>query len=931
MTMDQISSDPSITEKVSERARQLFQERQLAIFERTDHLFAGLLIFEWLAGILTALLISPRAWQGALSNTHLHVWAAIFLGGAIVLLPVYLALSQPGKGSTRQIIAVGQMLMSALLIHLTGGRIETHFHVFGSLAFLAFYRDWRVLISASAVVAIDHLLRGIYWPQSVYGVLTVSPWRWLEHLGWVTFEDIFLIQACLQSIDEMWAASRRQARIEATSQIVEAAVIQRTAELTVSEERFRSLCASSPMGIYEADPEGLWIYANARWSESSGLTLDSSFGSGWLKAIHPDDREMVERQWRAATRHGQEFCLEFRVLTAEARQSWQLARAIAIHSSDGHLQGFVGTLTDITERKDAEQRIHTLNEDLEKRVVELAATNSVLESMTRKLEEARDAAVQASRVKSEFVANISHEIRTPLSGVLGMAELLMGTPLNAEQKQLVTLLHDSGQSLLAIINDLLDFSKMEANKMELDIIDFSPAALLEDCTELLSPCALEKRLSLTTFVDPRLPAALKGDQLRLRQVLLNLGSNAIKFTEVGQVCLRIDFDSENDSAVQVRFSVTDTGIGIPPSAQSRLFQPFVQADGSTTRKYGGTGLGLSICRSLIELMGSQIVVASEEGKGSTFAFTVTLKRSSKLDVAPAERAKPTARKQGLQPAGRVVAREAAKGDAVNSVLLVEDNPVLQILALRQLKRLGWPADAVSTGCEAVQAVGSKQYALVLMDCQMPEMDGLEATAAIRRQESATSRHLPIIAMTASAMDSDRQECLAAGMDDYLSKPVSEERLRDVMDRWVCRGFASESSLEAGAGRIAEDLEGKAGPVTSSSQPVDVSQLRQIYGESASREIVQMFLHEVRSLVTKIQASIDKEDQLELIAHLHQLKGLSATLAASHIHALSLDLERSCQAKNWQEAHVSQQALSEAVNEATAQIHSFLGGHAAASA
>src|SRR5215471_18429089 len=231
--------DADVSDAIEQRAAEIFDEHRQRIFRRTDRLFAGLMTVQWLGGVIAAVLISPRAWAGAYSETHLHVWAAVLLGGAISLFPIVLALTQPGKASTRHAIAIGQMLMSALLIHLTGGRIETHFHVFGSLAFLAFYRDWRVLISATTVVALDHFVRGIYWPQSVYGLLTASPWRWFEHAGWVIFEDIFLVRSCVQSIAEMKGIADRQSELECTNQRIEAKVRERTAELKASEEQLQ--------------------------------------------------------------------------------------------------------------------------------------------------------------------------------------------------------------------------------------------------------------------------------------------------------------------------------------------------------------------------------------------------------------------------------------------------------------------------------------------------------------------------------------------------------------------------------------------------------------------------------------------------------------------------------------------------------------------
>ncbi len=293
---DAAATSNNLDEAISRRSNAVFNEHRGIVFKRTDRLFAGLLVVQWLAGIVAALVISPRTWAGATSETHPHIWAAVFLGAAIILFPIALAVFRPGELLTRHTIAMAQMMTSALLIHLSGGRIETHFHVFGSLAFLAFYRDWRVLITASAVVAADHLLRGMFWPQSVYGVLTGAEWRWVEHAGWVVFEDIFLIRSCVQATDEMKGIADRQAQLEATNETIERQVLERTQELRTSEERFRLLSASSPVGVFQADEEGNCIYVNESWQTTAGLTLEKSQGRGWMTAVHPEESETVLKE-----------------------------------------------------------------------------------------------------------------------------------------------------------------------------------------------------------------------------------------------------------------------------------------------------------------------------------------------------------------------------------------------------------------------------------------------------------------------------------------------------------------------------------------------------------------------------------------------------------------------------------------------------------
>jgi signal transduction histidine kinase len=465
----------SIADGNGRRSQELYHSFELAIARRTDRLFVGLFIFQWLVGILLAVIVSPRTWYGTESEPHMHLWAAVALGGVISSLPVYLGLTRPGTSVTRHTIAVGQMLIGALLIHLTGGRIETHFHVFGSLAFLAFYRDWRVLITASALVAVDHLVRGAWWPQSVFGVLNASSWRWVEHAAWVIFEDVFLISSCLQGRLEMRERARQQA------------------------------------------------------------TLESK------------------------------------------------------------------------------------NEEIQIRNRELAV--------------AHDAALAASRLKSEFVATMSHELRTPLNAVIGYSELLMETAQDTGNQEAVPDLEKirgAGKHLLELISGILDFSKIEAGQMQLDLGWCEIRPLLANVRDTVLPMAAARGNELR-IVGADQDLSLWTDPTKLRQCLLNLVSNACKFTENGTVSIRV---SNLESEDCVELSVSDTGIGVSPEQVAILFQPFTQADASTARKYGGTGLGLAITKRLCEMLGGGISMASEPGQGST--FSIRLPRITEDAPEPAE-------------------------------------------------------------------------------------------------------------------------------------------------------------------------------------------------------------------------------------------------------------------------------------------------------
>ncbi len=736
------------------RADELFQQHRQRIFVRTDRMFAALLAFQWVAAVVAALWISPRAWEGASSHVHPHVWAAIILAGIVNSFPIALAILRPGTVLTRHAIAAAQMFTSALLIHLSGGRIETHFHVFGSLAFLAVYRDWRVLITASGVIAADHFFRGVYWPQSVYGVLTPPWWRWLEHAGWVVFEDVILIRSCVQGTRELRDIASQTARLEATNAEIEFKVQQRTSEL-------------------------------------------------------------VERE-------------------AELRR-------------------------------------------------------------------AKEAAEAASRAKGEFLANMSHEIRTPMNGIIGMTELALDTTLTRGQREYLETAKSCADSLLDIINDVLDFSKIEAGKLDLVETRFDVRDLLDDTVRTLAMRANQKGLELACHVKSSVPAEIIGDAGRLRQIVVNLVGNAIKFTEAGEAVVHVAVQSQSAENVSLLFMVSDTGIGIPAEKRELIFQAFEQADRSTTRLYGGTGLGLAIVSKLVGMMHGTVWVNSEVGRGSTFCFTI----AAKLPAAESQRARtiPDEWKElrvlivddnatnrrilqetlshwglicacadsgfaglealekacetgspfeavlldgqmpmmdGFQVAERIKANQRTAGAKVVmlsssaqlndaqrcrelgiaahitkpvkqsellaglrmvlgnkagevaaafrpfinafdcsaevptrslTILLAEDNLVNQRVAQGILEKRGHVVVTAVDGKEAVQAFSTQRFDLVLMDVQMPEIDGLAATSAMRQSETVTGGHTSIVAMTAHAMKGDEERCLAAGMDAYISKPI----------------------------------------------------------------------------------------------------------------------------------------------------------------
>jgi two-component system, sensor histidine kinase and response regulator len=351
---------------ITQQAMEGFRSHQQRVYRGADRLFGGLMIVQWVAAVATAGWVSPWFWGVAWQGSHLLVWVAFLLGGLITLVPVVLVQLRPGQAVTRHTVAICQMLMSGLLIYLTGGRIETHFHVFGSLAFLAFYRDWRVLIPATIVTGLDHWIRGALWPESIFGVASVHHYRWLEHVAWVVFEDIFLVLACLRSTREMQSLARRQARQKAVNQRIERLVAEKTADLRASEERFRSLSAAAPMGIFHMDAQKLNVYSNAHWHRLSGLSFEETLGHGWQQAIHPDDLKTLLSR-RKFDANGIEHIEEFRVVDKQGKVHWVHSCTAPLWGENGEQLGYVGTLMDITERKRVEverTRVFSLSRDL---------------------------------------------------------------------------------------------------------------------------------------------------------------------------------------------------------------------------------------------------------------------------------------------------------------------------------------------------------------------------------------------------------------------------------------------------------------------------------------------------------------------------------------------------------------------------------------
>lgn len=489
------------------------------------------------------------------------------------------------------------------------------------------------------------------------------------------------------------------------------------------------------------------------------------------------------------------------------------------------------------------------------------------ERVQKELERASAAAMQAAQAKSDFLANMSHEIRTPLNAVIGMSDMLVETRLSREQKEAATIIQYSGKALLALINDILDFSKIEAGKIELESIPFDLADLLKGVQKMLAPEARSKRLHLSAQFTGKFSPALLGDANRIRQVLINLVNNAIKFTEKGRVTLTVKPEAARDGGHFFRFEVRDTGIGIPKDAQERLFSAFSQGDSSTTRKYGGTGLGLSICKRLVERMGGEIGFTSHHGKGSEFWFRLPLKAAGAMRVVESD-------------------RRALKA---SSLLLVEDNVINQKVMKRLLNTLGMKVTVAPGGKEALKLMRRQKFDLILMDCQMPGMDGFEVTRAWRAKEE--KGHLPIVALTAHASTEDRQKCESAGMDDFLTKPVDRDRLTATLSRWLApaNGVVDKKAF---------------------------AKLRELSDETEFLgEMVRLFREQGVKTLAQLRSAFHEKQAEAFWQSAHSLKSAAGNLGAIRVAVLCQEIEKLGKSGKLSEAKPYMDRLEVALREA----------------
>jgi two-component system sensor histidine kinase/response regulator len=732
------------------------------------------------------------------------------------------------------------------------------------------------------------------------------------------------------------------------------------------------------------DLDGRYRMINASGARMLGRTVDEVVGRSDADVLGAETAGAIRAADRAVLETGETVTCEI-PLEIDGQRRILLSTRSPAHDEHGNVLGLVAVSTDITERKQIEDQLAIV----------------------------REQEIEASRLKSEFLAHMSHEIRTPMSGVIGMTELLLDTKLTTEQREYTEMLRDSGEALLDVVNDILDLSKIEAGKLELESAFFDLRETVEDIGELLAKRAYDKGLELTVAIDHDVPFAVRGDRARVRQVLVNLISNAVKFTANGEVVVHVSVTKATDDGAVVKFEVTDTGIGIDETKLIELFEPFSQADRSTTRRYGGTGLGLTISRQLVEMMDGEIAARGELGQGSTFWFALPLERrpgpmresddvgstielegrrvlvvddnatnrrvvtghakawgmhvedaedgdralamikgaadarepytfvildmwmpgmdgielarviadnpdfgspalimlsiervtESEVAVPAAHIRKPVRQaklrsalvaaagklgdRPSLPPAAADHTEPGPAAPVAGTVLVAEDNVVNQRIVARLLEKRGYDVVLVPDGRQAVEAVTKRQYAAVLMDCHMPQMDGYEATRQIRRHEGST-RHTPVIAMTASAMEGDRDRCLAAGMDDYLSKPLEPVHVNAVLEYWI-GGPDGETAPEPAKARMAA-------PNGSSSvlDPGGLDDLRRrtatAQGSALIVDLVGLFLRDAPGRVEAIERALATPDAEALRQAAHALRGSSRTLGAVRMAGLCRELE-----------------------------------------
>jgi PAS domain S-box-containing protein len=731
----------------SRRVAELFDEQQQNIIRHTSRLFSWLMIFQWFFAVGLALWLSPKTWAGMDSRIHPHVWFAIFLGGIITSLPVYMARKYPGDTLTRHTVAIGQMLMSGLLIHITGGRIETHFHVFGSLAILAFYRDWRVLVSASAVVYVDHLVRGFFWPESVYGVLQASIWRSFEHAGWVLFEVAFLIIAIRTSLSEMLLVAERQAKLEEMNEIIEKTVAERTAELTRENSERRKSQAQlaqaqqiARLGSWEWD-----ITKNkVSWSEETRRLYgwrpeDAEFSmETCLDRVHPDDRQTVKDALAESLRTRQPFVSEHRAILPDGTQRIISGHAEVVLNESGEPIKMIGTAQDVTDLKQTQQA----------------------------LRRSEDRLLQSQKMEAvgRLAGGVAHDFNNILTVIGGYCSMsLQALDKSSPLQKNISEIQNASERAASLTRQLLAFSRkqvLQPRVLQLNDVVHNMDKMLRRL--------IGEDIELSIAFDSTL-GRIKADPGQLEQVIMNLGVNARdamprggKLTiETSNVTVdhKLKFRNRTlDTGEYVLLAITDNGVGMNEEVKSHLFEPFF-----TTKGLGkGTGLGLATCYGIVSQSGGDIHVYSEPNCGTT--FRIYFPRTDALPEAA------TAADASDMPAGN------------ESILIVEDDPAVRRLAVVILGNCGYKIQESNNAFEALATIRRvPNFDLVLTDVIMPQMSGKELSDKIKTQ----CPHTKILLMSGYTDDALAHHGVLDEGLRFLEKPFSPTKLakkvREVLD------------------------------------------------------------------------------------------------------------------------------------------------------